>query len=174
MRRGRTQAHENTVPVAREWWCNGVTNCPQSVFSRQRRRERGGLPWERTLPACPGCPAPCTQDACAPRSTWDKCMDQTATIRALSLYLPLAVTVLLWLRRRPSLAERAGILLACIWNLDTLLLVHRVASHFDLWTFRAEKGLFLGMPVDLYLGWTLLWGAIPALAFPRIHPFTTA
>src|SRR5213592_3288569 len=42
MRRGRTQAHENTVPVAREWWCNGVTNCPQSVFSRQRRRERGG------------------------------------------------------------------------------------------------------------------------------------
>src|SRR5439155_21491528 len=42
MRRGRTQAHENTVPVAREWWCNGVTNCPQSVFSRQRRGERGG------------------------------------------------------------------------------------------------------------------------------------
>ena len=24
-------------------------------------------PWERTLPACPGCPTPCTQDACAPR-----------------------------------------------------------------------------------------------------------
>src|SRR5207247_9984504 len=101
-------------------------------------------------------------------------MDRIGTIRAMSLYLPLAVTVLLWLRRRPSLAERAGILLACIWNFDTLLLVHRVASHFDLWTFRAEKGLFLGMPVDLYLGWTLLWGAIPALAFLRIHPVTTA
>src|SRR5437762_7397711 len=24
-------------------------------------------PWERTLPACPGCPTPCTQDACAPQ-----------------------------------------------------------------------------------------------------------
>src|SRR6266508_1337710 len=37
--------------------------------SPQRRREReGSAPWERTLPACPGWPTPCTQDACAPRS----------------------------------------------------------------------------------------------------------
>ena len=101
-------------------------------------------------------------------------MDRIGTIRAMSLYLPLTVTVLLWLRRRPFLAERAGILLACIWNFDTLLLVHRLASHFDWWTFRAEKGLFLGMPVDLYLGWALLWGAIPPLAFPRPHTVTVA
>src|SRR5919109_1195326 len=74
----------------------------------------------------------------------------------------------LWLWRRPSLVERAGILLACIWNLDALLLVHRAASHFGWWTFQAERGLFLGLPVDLYLGWALLWGAIPALAFPRL------
>src|SRR5437762_9937186 len=54
MRRGRTQAHENKVPVAREWWCNGVTNCPQSVFSRQRRGKRGGSVHGSALlhPAC--------------------------------------------------------------------------------------------------------------------------
>src|SRR5437762_6879387 len=72
MRRGRTQAHENTVPVAREWWCNGVTNCPQSVFSRQRRRElAGGRSWERTLPASSVLRVSNArqQDACAPRRT---------------------------------------------------------------------------------------------------------
>ncbi|MEV4898790.1 methyltransferase, partial [Nonomuraea sp. NPDC055795] len=34
------------------------------------------------------------------------------------------------------------------------------------WTFHAEGGTLAGVPLDLLLGWALLWGALPALAFP--------
>src|SRR5436309_11850882 len=37
-------------------------------LTAETQRTRRSRPWERTLPACPGCPTPCTQDACAPRS----------------------------------------------------------------------------------------------------------
>jgi protein-S-isoprenylcysteine O-methyltransferase Ste14 len=36
------------------------------------------------------------------------------------------------------------------------------------WRFDAAGGLFLGIPVDLYLGWALLWGPAAALAFPKL------
>src|SRR5436190_17106171 len=37
---------------------------PKRISPQRTRRFR---PWERTLPACPGCPTPYTQDACAPQ-----------------------------------------------------------------------------------------------------------
>src|SRR5881409_4426545 len=42
----------------------------QRIFGTETQRTQRFRPWERTfqLPACPGCPTPCTQDACAPRS----------------------------------------------------------------------------------------------------------
>src|SRR5213596_2276635 len=40
--------------------------------SPRRRGERGGRPWERTLPACPAFLTPRTQDACAPRRSAQK------------------------------------------------------------------------------------------------------
>ncbi|MCI0355579.1 MAG: hypothetical protein L0099_11160 [Acidobacteria bacterium] len=48
-------------------------------------------------------------------------------------------------------------------------MLHVLAERFGWWRFEVSGGLFLGMPVDLYVGWTLLWGAIPVLAFPRLH-----
>jgi hypothetical protein len=45
-----------------------------------------------------------------------------------------------------------ALLLSTLWTLPTLLIVQR----------------FVGMPVDLYLGWTLLWGLTPLLVFPSL------
>lgn len=96
-------------------------------------------------------------------------MRNPATIRALGLLLPAALTWCLYLWRKPDGRAAAGALLASVWNLPTLLCLHLLAAHFGWWRFQAQGGLFFGFPVDLYTGWALLWGAIPALAFPRLQ-----
>ena len=61
----------------------------------------------------------------------------------------------------------AGILLACVWNLSGLLLLNIIAIRAGWWSFHAKGGLFLGIPVDFYLGWIVLWGMVPELTMPR-------
>src|SRR6266516_864452 len=53
-------------------------------LTAETQRTRRFRPWERTLPACPGCPTPCTQDACAPRSHAEENPWQLATDFRLS------------------------------------------------------------------------------------------
>ncbi len=96
-------------------------------------------------------------------------MDRATLVRALALYLPVLTTLALWAWRRPAPAWRTGCLLASLWNLPTLLGLHVLGARLGWWSYHAEGGLLLGMPVDVYLGWALLWGAIPALALPRLH-----
>jgi protein-S-isoprenylcysteine O-methyltransferase Ste14 len=49
-----------------------------------------------------------------------------------------------------------------------LLAVQLLNLHFGWWQFNAEGGLFRGMPVDLYLGWAVLWGILPIFSFHEI------
>ena len=96
-------------------------------------------------------------------------IDRPTVIRALAVYLPVLAMAALWVWRRPPLGRRAGCLLSALWNLPVLLVLHLCGARLGWWTFQADGGLLLGMPVDLYLGWALLWGPIPALAFPRLQ-----
>jgi len=93
-------------------------------------------------------------------------MDRVWMIRAASLYLPITMAMLLWCLRRPARAERAGILLALVWNASALLALNMVALQTGWWQFAVQRALFLGTPVEFYLGWTVLWGMVPQLAFP--------
>jgi protein-S-isoprenylcysteine O-methyltransferase Ste14 len=93
-------------------------------------------------------------------------MDPYLLVRAASLYLTVTATLLLWLWRRPASRTLAAAALACCWNLPVVLALNIVAVRAGWWQFDARGGLLLGMPVDLYLAWVCLWGAIPALAFP--------
>ena len=93
-------------------------------------------------------------------------MNRALLIRAAGLYLPIAITTALWLWRRPGLRDRGALLLSAAWNLPALLVLHALARQWGWWRFEAEGGLLLGFPVDLYLGWALLWGPASALAFP--------
>jgi protein-S-isoprenylcysteine O-methyltransferase Ste14 len=52
-----------------------------------------------------------------------------------------------------------------IWTLPSLLAIQLLNLHFGWWQFNAQGGLFRGMPIDLYLGWAVLWGVLPILAF---------
>jgi protein-S-isoprenylcysteine O-methyltransferase Ste14 len=95
-------------------------------------------------------------------------IDRPALVRLLALYLPVALTAALWVWRRPGRRRRVACLLSGLWNLPVLLGLHALATHLGWWSFEAQGGLLAGMPVDLYLGWALLWGPVPALAFPRL------
>lgn len=94
--------------------------------------------------------------------------DRYLLVRAASLYIAVVLTVVVWVWRRPDRRAVAGAILASMWNVPAVLLLHVAAARFGWWTFDAQGGLFLGMPVDLYLAWIWLWGAIPAIAFPSL------
>ena len=84
-----------------------------------------------------------------------------------SVYV-VVLTAIAWAWRRPSARAMSGALLAAIWNLPVVLALHLVGVRAGWWSFDAQGGLFLGMPVELYLAWAWLWGAVPALAFPSL------
>ncbi len=92
-------------------------------------------------------------------------------IRSISLFAPIIAAWLVWLARPPSPRQAAGALLASVWLVPSLLGLHLLAQRFGWWSYHAEGGLFLGFPVDLYLGWIILWGALPMLATPRVKLF---
>jgi protein-S-isoprenylcysteine O-methyltransferase Ste14 len=92
--------------------------------------------------------------------------DPYLIVRAGALYITVMATAALWAWRRPNRRQMAGALMAALWNLPLILALHLLAVRLHWWHFEAQGGLLLGMPVELYLSWAWLWGAIPALAFP--------
>ena len=94
--------------------------------------------------------------------------DPYLLVRAASLYVTVMLTGALWVWRRPTRLAVAGAVMASLWNLPAVLALHLAATHFGWWQFDARGGLVLGMPVELYLSWAWLWGAVLALAFPSL------
>jgi protein-S-isoprenylcysteine O-methyltransferase Ste14 len=92
--------------------------------------------------------------------------DRYLLVRGASLYLAAVATGIAWTWRRPPPRVAAAATLAFFWNLPALLLLNVVAPHLGWWRFDATGGLLLGVPVDLLLAWSWLWGAVPILAFP--------
>jgi protein-S-isoprenylcysteine O-methyltransferase Ste14 len=95
--------------------------------------------------------------------TWD---DRYFIVRTATVYLTVVVSVAVWAWRRPDRRAMSAAVLATFWNFPALLLVHVIATRFGFWHFDATGGLLLGMPVDFYLAWAWLWGAVPLLACP--------
>ncbi|MDF2771476.1 MAG: phospholipid methyltransferase [Geminicoccaceae bacterium] len=90
-------------------------------------------------------------------------MDRVTLIRLAALYLPLTLTGLIWLWAPPTPRERAAAFLATAWNAAALLALHVLALAGGWWSFGVDEATLTGFPVDLYLGWAVLWGALPAL-----------
>ena len=93
-------------------------------------------------------------------------IDPYLLVRGASLYLAAIATGIAWIWRRPSPRVAAAATLAFFWNLPALLLLSVVAPRAGWWRFDANGGLLLGVPVDLLLAWSWMWGAVPILAFP--------
>jgi protein-S-isoprenylcysteine O-methyltransferase Ste14 len=89
--------------------------------------------------------------------------DRVTLVRTIGLVVPLGSALLLlqWL---PTTArDRGAILLATLWNVVALLAVQPLAHHLSWWTFGVRGGMLAGTPVDLLLGWSVLWGCVVPL-----------
>ncbi|WP_283138236.1 methyltransferase family protein [Rhizohabitans arisaemae] len=86
-----------------------------------------------------------------------------ALIRGVALFAPVAFILVVCALRKPGERELAGAIPATAWNLLTLPAVNILALNLGWWEFHAQGAVLHGLPVDLLLGWALLWGALPAL-----------
>ena len=91
-------------------------------------------------------------------------MDHILVVRVAVLYVPAVLVVLAWVLRPPGRLEAAAALLASSWCVWSLLLVNVVAIRTGSWTFATVPGAMVGVPVDVLIGWALLWGALPVIA----------
>jgi protein-S-isoprenylcysteine O-methyltransferase Ste14 len=96
-------------------------------------------------------------------------IDRTLAIRAGGLYLPALLAVALGWRRLRTPRQIAAVLAGVCWCLPLLLALQLLNLRFGWWIFHAHGGLIRGMPADMVLGWTLLWGVVPILGFPRVR-----
>ena len=75
--------------------------------------------------------------------------------------------------------RRAGAALATLWNAVALLALNAAAVRLGQWSFgTAEQPVtgstWAGVPVDVVLGWAVLWGAVPVLLGAVVRPALTA
>lgn len=91
-------------------------------------------------------------------------MTDPGLIRALAFTVPAFAlpVVLLFVPRDPR--KLGACLLAFTWGLGSLPLVNAAAIHLGWWSYEVEGGVFLGSPMDVMLGWSLLWGPIALVA----------
>jgi protein-S-isoprenylcysteine O-methyltransferase Ste14 len=92
-------------------------------------------------------------------------MGRVAALRFMGLYVPVIAAFLVVFLRPKRKRIFPAALLGFVWTLPSLLAVQLFNLHFGWWRFNALGGLFRGMPVDLYLGWAVLWGILPILIF---------
>lgn len=86
-----------------------------------------------------------------------------ALVRGVGLFAPLLLLAALCAWRAPRPRETASMVVAGAWALLTLVPLNLYAVRAGWWAFDAEGATWLGLPVDLLLGWAVLWGSLPAL-----------
>jgi len=124
-------------------------------------------------------------------------MLRSSTVRIAALYLPLVTAALAGLIRRRRPRQFAACLLSFLWVLSTLLVfqhlnqsatvahlsanltgVHtalmagrrQIFTDNSWWSYAPSPVALLTIPIELYLGWAILWGLVPQLAFHRLDP----
>src|SRR5262245_20589282 len=96
-------------------------------------------------------------------------VDRATAIRLLALYAPVSAAILLGLALSRPRKLFAAALAGSLWAAPSLLVLQLVNLPAGWWQFHAQGGLWRGMPVDLWLGWSVLWGLMPILAFRRLR-----
>jgi len=94
-------------------------------------------------------------------------MERSLAVRAFGLYAPVVLIVALGATGLRTRRQIGSALVGFFYALGSLLALQHLNLHFFWWRFQVPSGVIRNMPVDLYLGWALLWGVLPTLAFPR-------
>jgi hypothetical protein len=95
--------------------------------------------------------------------------------RAAAIYFPLVAVIVARLVSGPRPRRFAACLLSLLWTVPALLVLQRWNEYAGWWSFRAGSAAeFSGMPLELFLGWALLWGLLPQFALPRLGIISSA
>ena len=94
-------------------------------------------------------------------------IERTVAIRAGALYLPTVLALAAGRLRRQPPRQLAACLLGFLWTLPTLVVLQRLNQWAGWWSYATVGPMFCGMPLELYLGWVVLWGLVPQLLFAR-------
>jgi len=89
-------------------------------------------------------------------------------VRFGALYFPLLLALIAGVLRRRQRKLFAGCLLSVLWTAPTLLILQHCNVLAGWWRYADSDVMFLGMPLELYLGWMILWGLLPQLAFRKL------
>ena len=90
-------------------------------------------------------------------------MNRADVMRIGVWVVPIALTYLLVVVRRPTRRLLTATLLGLTWNLWAVLAVNALAVAIGWWTFSPGLPSFMGVPVELWIGWAVLWGAAAPL-----------
>lgn len=90
-------------------------------------------------------------------------MVREAIIRYLCLMVPAGATAPLWMVRRPDRRAAGAALLSFLTAFVGIGLANQVALSAGWWQYLRGDGAFLGVPLDLWIGWAVLWGPVPLL-----------
>jgi protein-S-isoprenylcysteine O-methyltransferase Ste14 len=88
--------------------------------------------------------------------------------RVAAIYMPLAIALLARLLQGKRPRQLAACLLSMLWTLPALLALQQFNAAEHWWSFSQSAASFRGMPLELLLGWSFLWGLVPELAFPDL------
>lgn len=92
-----------------------------------------------------------------------------ALYRAGLLLLPCLAAAVLLVAVKPTPREAAAAMVAFLWQLPALLVLHLLATALGWWSFaHAGRNALLGMPIDVWIGWAVWWGPVAALLSQRV------
>ncbi len=91
-----------------------------------------------------------------------------STLRIVALYGPVLLVTCAALQQRSRPRIFASCLLSLLAVLPSLLILERLNRASGWWTFDGAGLHFGGIPIELYLGWAMLWGLLPQLALRRL------
>ncbi len=92
-----------------------------------------------------------------------------AVLRSAAFYIPLSAALAIAWHKRPDRARIAGAALATLWAAAALLAMHPIAVAAGWWDYDVDGATIAGLPADLWLGWSLVWGALPVLLTDRFR-----
>lgn len=102
-------------------------------------------------------------------------MDRAEWQRAGALYLPLVAVAMAGLLKGRQPRQFAGCLLSTLWTLPALVVLQILNLHAGWWSFAAGSAVtWRGMPLELMVGWLVLWGIGPQLMLPRVGVVASA
>jgi protein-S-isoprenylcysteine O-methyltransferase Ste14 len=92
-----------------------------------------------------------------------------------AIYLPLTTAVALGVLFGGRKRQFAACLLSLLWVAPSLVLLQALNLQFGWWGYGAGSVAELrGMPLELWVGWVVLWGVVPQFCLPALGLVRTA